>query len=254
MADWYRPDLLSWSPAVVGGTCGDLSGRGMGSKVDTLASFRQSEDRGEKAKKRQDKTTVGMVFKQIDSGFSDSSDSLDLNQTFKSLKKAAEKGNIKGEVNMKPNKVTFYSVSDIIQDKSFLIVDSFLDENSTDIISTSFIDDDKDSSEEDIDRLDDCSYQNSQFINKTKSFSDQSIKTITHSNRNAKSKFQENGSLSTLPCQSTYGLLSSPTTPESAGIEMNNICRKYSYNIRLENCRDGLSNINKSYSIVVNSD
>ena len=190
-------------------------------RENKVAAIKQNRGRENRKEGRQGKESVEMDLKQLDSGFSDCSDSAEISHTLKSLKKATVENKSEGMGNLKPNKVTFYSVSDMIKDES---IDSLLDEESQDVISTSFIDDDRDNHEddEDMDSLDYCDFQINQFKNtRTDPCGDQSRKTITNSNRNATSQFPENSSLSPLPCQLTHRPLTSPKAPVSAHQDMN---------------------------------
>ena len=158
-------------------------------------------------------STVEMCFKQLDSGFSDSSDSLDMSHMVSNFKKNAGK-NERKDFNLKL--VTFYSVSDMIKDKSFDFDDNLLEDHLADIESADkifnslSINDKQDKDEEDLDCLDYCDFQNNEFPKQETDYScDQPIKTITNSNRTATSQFPENSSLSRLPCQVTPCPLSS---------------------------------------------
>ena len=163
----------------------------------------------------QEDITVEMCFKQSDSGFSDSSDSLDLNHMVDTFKKDVEKNKLR---DFDSNRVNFYSVSDMIKDKSFDFDDDLLEDGLADIESSDnifnilSIDDkqDKENEQEDLDCLDYCDFQNNEFPKLEPNNScDQPIKTITNSNRTATSQFPENSSLRRLPCQVTPCPLSS---------------------------------------------
>ena len=156
-----------------------------------------------------------MCFKQSDSGFSDSSDSLDLSHIVNTLKKDVGKTILK---DFNSNRVTFYSVSDMIKAKSFDFDDNLLEDDLADIESADkifnnfLINDkqDKENGQEDLDCLDYCDFQNNEFPTLEPHHScDQPIKTITNSNRTATSQFPENSSLRRLPCQVTPCPLSS---------------------------------------------
>ena len=156
-----------------------------------------------------------MCFKQSDSGFSDSSDSLDLSHIVNTLKKDVGKTILK---DFNSNRVTFYSVSDMIKAKSFDFDDNLLEDDLADIESADkifnkfLINDkqDKENGQEDLDCLDYCDFQNNEFPTLEPHYScDQPIKTITNSNRTATSQFPENSSLRRLPCQVTPCPLSS---------------------------------------------
>ena len=160
-------------------------------------------------------STGEMCFKQSDSGFSDSSDSLDLSHIVNTLKKDVGKTILK---DFNSNRVTFYSVSDMIKDKSFDFDDNLLEDDLADIESADkifnnfLINDkqDKENGQEDLDCLDYCDFQNNEFPTLEPHYScDQPIKTITNSNRTATSQFPENSSLRRLPCQVTPCPLSS---------------------------------------------
>ena len=112
----------------------------------------------------------------------------------------------------------------MIRDQSIKIADNLLDEESSGTICTISTDDDRDIKKmyEDLDSLDYCDYQNNQFPKeRTPPCGDQSIKTITNSNRNATSQFPENSSLSPLPCPVTSRPLSSAVLALSAHPDMN---------------------------------
>ena len=156
-----------------------------------------------------------MCFKQSDSGFSDSSDSLDLSHIVNTLKKDVGKTILR---DFDSNRVTFYSVSDMIKDKSFDFDDNLLEDDLADIESADkifnkfLINDkqDKENGQEDLDCLDYCDFQNNEFPTLEPNYScDQPIKTITNSNRTATSQIPENSSLRRLPCQVTPCPLSS---------------------------------------------
>ena len=126
-----------------------------------------------------------MGLKQLDSGFSDSSDSTDISLIVKSFKKVEGKSIKKDNLNLDSNKVTFYSVSDMIRDKSIKIADDLLDEESTGTICRIPTDGDRDIKklDEDLDSLDYCDYQNNQFPKeRNPPCGDRSIQTIINSN------------------------------------------------------------------------